>query len=160
MFYYQILTSFVGKFSDSNAFNHDMHNFIVGSGGTNASADVGAFHHDFSLGRNPVVPQTFHGTSTQPVRGVRSSYSQRSGPSFRASSSNARVGHVGSSDEGLQLVTENYSTRHPRPLSAAMWRHSDRGSRSRVSNERYRTLSDEPGLHERFSSEVCTRQCD
>lgn len=139
--------------SDPNTFNHEINHFIVGSGATNASADVGAFHHDFSLGRTSVVPQSFHGASTQPVRGVRSSYTQRSAPTFRASSSNTRMGHVGSSDEGLQLVTENYSSRHPRPLSAVAWRHSDRGGRSRISNERYRTLSDEPSLHDRFSSE-------
>ncbi|KAK2658020.1 hypothetical protein Ddye_011072 [Dipteronia dyeriana] len=141
--------------SDSSAFNHEINHFLVGSGSTNTSADIGAFHHDFSLGRNSAVPQSFHGASTQPVRGVRSSYTQRSGPTFRASSSNMRMGqgHVGSSDEGLQLVTENYSSRHPRPLSTVAWRHSDRSGRSRISNERYRALTDEASLRDRFSSE-------
>ncbi|KAL5742905.1 hypothetical protein ACOSP7_029637 [Xanthoceras sorbifolium] len=142
-----------GRVQVSGAFNHEVNHFLVGSGATNASADTGAFHQDFSLGRNSVVPQSFHGASTQPVRGVRSSYTQRSGPAFRASSSNMRMGHVGSSDEGLQLVTENYPSRHPRPSSAVAWRHNDRSGRSRISNERYRVLSDEPSLHDRFSSE-------
>lgn len=139
--------------SDSGGYNHETNDSVVGTTATNASLEIGAFHQDLILGRNPVVPQSFHGAPNQSVRGVRSSYSQRSSPAFRASSSTVRLGHVGSSDEGMQLVAESYSSRHSRPLSAIAWRHSDRSGRSRMSNERYRSLSDEPSLHERFSSE-------
>lgn len=107
------------------------------------------------LGRNPAVPPGFHNTSIQPVRGVRSSYSQRSSPAFRAPSSNARVGHVGSADEGLHLIAETYSSRPSRPLPNIACRHGDRSGRLRISNDRYRTSADEPSLHDRFPSDVC-----
>ncbi|XP_031252277.1 probable E3 ubiquitin-protein ligase ZFP1 [Pistacia vera] len=140
--------------SDPGVFSHESSHSLVGSSAANASVEIGAFHHDFILGRNPVAPQSFHGTSTQSVRGVRSSYShQRSTPTFRASSSTMRVGHVGSSDEGMQLVAENYSSGHPRPLSSLAWRHNDRSGRSRISHDRHRSLAEEPSLHDRFSSE-------
>ncbi len=88
------------------------------------------------------------------MRGVRSSYTQRSNPTFRASTSSLRVGHVAPSDEGMPLVAEGYSSRHPRPLSSIGWRNGDRNGRSRISTERYRSVPDEAGLHDRFSSEV------
>lgn len=145
------------EIADPGVFSHETSHSLVGSSAANASVEIGAFHHDFILGRNPVAPQSFHGTSTQSVRGVRSSYShQRSTPTFRASSSTMRVGHVGSSEEGMQLVAESYSSGHPRPLSSLAWRHSDRSGRSRISHDRHRSLAEEPSLHERFSSEVCT----
>lgn len=58
------------------------------------------------------------------------------------------------SDDGLPMVAESYSSRHPRPLTAIGWRNGDRNGRSRISSERYRSLVDEAGLHDRFSSEV------
>lgn len=140
--------------ADTSGFSHETNHFLVGSSVTNASADVRGYHNDLILSRNPVVPQSFHGPSTHAVRGVRSSYSQRSSPTFRASSSNVHVGHVTPSDEGLQLVAESYSSRQPRPLSTIAWRNSDRNGRSRISYDRYRSLSNEAGLHDRFPHEV------
>ncbi|KAK9289834.1 hypothetical protein L1049_007994 [Liquidambar formosana] len=134
--------------SDTSGSSHETNHFLVGSSSTNACMETGGYNHDFISSRNP-GPQNFHGSSAQFVRGVRSSYSQRSTPSFRASSSSLRMGHVGSSDEGLQLVAESYSSRHPRPLSTIGWRNSDRNGRSRISNERYPSLSDEAGLRDR-----------
>ncbi|KAK4583300.1 hypothetical protein RGQ29_026191 [Quercus rubra] len=138
--------------SDTGSFNHDTNHFLVGSSAGNSSADIGGYHHDFVTSRNP-VPQSFHANSTQSVRGVRSSFTQRSNPAFRASTSSLRVGHVAPSDEGMQLAAENYSSRHPRPLSTIGWRNGDRNGRSRISAERYRSLPDEAGLHDRFTSE-------
>jgi hypothetical protein len=139
--------------SDSSSFNHDTNHFLVGSSAGNSSAEIGGYPHDFVTSRNPVVPQSFHANSTQSVRGVRSSYTQRSNPTFRASTSSLRVGHVAPSDEGMPLVAEGYSSRHPRPLSSIGWRNGDRNGRSRISTERYRSVPDEAGLHDRFSSE-------
>ncbi|XP_044487187.1 probable E3 ubiquitin-protein ligase ZFP1 [Mangifera indica] len=139
--------------SDPSVYNHETNHSLVGSSVANASVESGAFNHDFILGRN-LVAQSFHGNSTQSVRGVRSSYShQRSAPTFRASSSAMRVGHVGSSDEGMLLVAESYSSGRPRPLSSSAWRPSDRSGRPRILHDRYRSLAEEPSLHERFSSE-------
>ncbi|KAF3442855.1 hypothetical protein FNV43_RR16773 [Rhamnella rubrinervis] len=133
--------------SDTNGFSHEPTHFLLGSSVSNEE-----YHHDFIPSRSTAVPQSYPGTSAQSIRGVRSSYSQRTSPNFRASSSSLRLGHVAPSDDGLQLVTESYP-RHPRPPSNIGWRNSDRNGRPRISNERYRLLSDEPGLHDRFSSE-------
>ena len=115
--------------------------------------DVGGFHHEFGTSRNPVAPQIFHNNPTQTARGVRSNYSQRSAPAFRASSG-LRLGHATPSDDGLPMVAESYSSRHPRPLTTIGWRNGDRNGRSRIASDRYRSLADEVGLHDRFSSEV------
>ncbi|XP_057984161.1 probable E3 ubiquitin-protein ligase ZFP1 isoform X2 [Malania oleifera] len=138
--------------SDASGLNHEPMHFLVGSSTGNASVDIGGYHHDFISSRNP-IQQNFIGTSSQCLRGVRSSYSQRSTPTFRASSSSLRLGQVGVSDEGMQLVAENYSSRHPRPLPIVGWRNGDRSGRSRMSNERYRSLSDEAGVRDRLASE-------
>ncbi|XWS55798.1 hypothetical protein CRYUN_Cryun09bG0031700 [Craigia yunnanensis] len=139
--------------SDSSVFNHETNHFLGGSSATNASVEVGGLQHDFISGRNPALPQNFHGNSVQSVRGVCTNYSQRSGPTFRASSSSVRLGHVAPSDEGMQVVAESYSSRHPRPLSAITWRNNERNGRSRISNHRYRSLADDAAFHDRFSSE-------
>ncbi|XP_022745202.1 probable E3 ubiquitin-protein ligase ZFP1 [Durio zibethinus] len=136
--------------SDSSVFNNETNHFPGGSSATNASVEIGGLQRDFVSGRNPVLPQSFHGNSAQSVRSVRTNYSQRSGPTFRASSSSVRLGQVAPSDEDVQVVAESYSSRHPRPLSAITWRNNDRNGRSRISN---RSLADDAAFHDRFSSE-------
>lgn len=142
------------QIADTSGLSHETNHFPLGSCTTNAPVEFGGYNHDFIPSRNPIVPQSLHGTSNQSVRGVRTSYSQRSTPTSRASSSNSRLGHP-TTDEGLQLVAENYSSRHSRPFSTVGWRNSDRNGRSRISNERFRSLSDEAGVRERLASEVC-----
>ncbi|ESW34731.1 hypothetical protein PHAVU_001G176000 [Phaseolus vulgaris] len=139
---------------DTSAFGLDTSHFLGGSGATvsNASVDVGCFHHDFGTSRNPAPPLSFQNNQTQTARGIQSNYSQRSTPAIRASSS-LRMGHVTSLDEGLPMVAESYSSRHPRPLSTHGWRNGDRNGRSRISSQRYRSLTEESGLAERFASE-------
>ncbi|GMI71254.1 hypothetical protein like AT2G37150 [Hibiscus trionum] len=137
---------------DSNVFNHETNRFLGGIA-TNASLEVGGLQHDFISGRNPVLPQGFHGNSAQSVRGVRTNYSQRSGPTFRASSSSVRLGHAAPSEEGMQVVSESNSSRHPRSLSAVTRRNNERNGRSRISHDRYRPLADDAAFHGRFSSE-------
>lgn len=141
--------------AESSGYSHEPSHLIVGSGASNASVDVGGYHHEYNTSINPPVPQSLHGNFAHTARGVRSHYSQRSTPTptFRASSS-LRLGHMVPSDDGLHMVAEGYSSRHPRPLAAISWRHSDRNGRSRISSERYRSLTDEAGLHDRFSPEV------
>ncbi|KAK7279365.1 hypothetical protein RJT34_24415 [Clitoria ternatea] len=139
--------------SDANAFNHEASHFLTGSSSGNAPVDVGGFHNEFGTSRNPTAPQSFPNNLTQTARGVRSNYSQRSTPTFRASSS-LRLGHVAPSDDGLHMVAESYSSRHhPRPLTTIGWRNSERNGRSRMPGDRYQSLVDEVGLNDRFSSE-------
>uniref|UniRef100_A0A5B6YQC6 RING-type E3 ubiquitin transferase n=1 Tax=Davidia involucrata TaxID=16924 RepID=A0A5B6YQC6_DAVIN len=138
--------------SDANVFSHETNHFIIGSSNPSSSVEIGGYHNDYISSRHP-VPQNSQGTSTQSVRGVRSSYTQRSGPAFRASSSNLHLGHAGTSDEGLQSVTEMYSSRHPRPFSTIGWRNSDRSGRTRISSERYRSLSGDAGVRDRLAPE-------
>ncbi|MED6160992.1 hypothetical protein PIB30_056494 [Stylosanthes scabra] len=130
--------------SDASAFNLEPSHFLVGSSATssNASVDVGGFHHEFVTSRNPVAPPIFHNNPTQTARGVRSNYSQRLTPAFRASSG-LRLGHATPSDDGLPMVGESYSSRHPRPLTTIGWRNGDRNGRPRISSDRYRSLADE-----------------
>ncbi|XP_050381022.1 probable E3 ubiquitin-protein ligase ZFP1 isoform X2 [Argentina anserina] len=140
-----------GRILPSGGFSHDPNRFLVGSGMVNGSSEAGAYHHDFIPTQGAAVPPSYPGALPQTVRGVRSNYSQRSGPTFRASSSSMRFGPVIHSDEGLQLASENYP-RHARPVAAVGWRNSDRNGRSRMSHDRYR-VSEETSLHDRFSSE-------
>ncbi|XVE96730.1 hypothetical protein REPUB_Repub02eG0248000 [Reevesia pubescens] len=138
---------------DSSVCNHETNNFLGGSSATNVSVEGGGLQHDFIPGRFPVLPQSFHGNSAQSVRGVRTNYSQRSNPIFRDSSSSVHLGHATPSDEGMQVAAESHSSRHPRPLSAITWRTNERNGRSRISNDRYRSLADDAAFHNRFSSE-------
>ncbi|KDP29098.1 hypothetical protein JCGZ_16487 [Jatropha curcas] len=139
--------------SDSSGYGQETNHFLVGSSIPNASVDVRAYHHDFVSSRNPVVAHSFHTPTAHSTRGIRSSYSQRPSPTFRASSSSMRLGHVAPSDDGMPLVAENFSSRQSRLLSSLAWRNGDRNGRSRISYERHRSVSNEPGLHDRFSSE-------
>ncbi|KAK8483310.1 hypothetical protein V6N13_096999 [Hibiscus sabdariffa] len=135
---------------DSNVFNQI--NRFLGGSATNASLEVNGLQHDSISGRNP-VPQGFHNNLAQPVRGVRTNYSQRSGSTFRASSSSVRLGHAADSEEGMQVASESNSSRHPRSLSAVTWRNNERNGRSRISHDRYRSLADDAAFHGRFPSE-------
>ncbi|KAI4300257.1 hypothetical protein L6164_033654 [Bauhinia variegata] len=111
--------------SETSGLGHEASHFIVGNGATNASVDVGGYHREFGTSRNSTVPQSFHGL---------------------------RLGHVAPSDDGLHMVAESHSSRHPRPLTSIGWRNSERNRRSRISSDRYR-MADEAGLPDRFSSE-------
>lgn len=131
--------------SDSSGSSHETTNFL---------SDDGRHHHDFISTRNPFVPQNLHSTPAQSAGGVcGSSYTQKSALNFRASSSNMQLGHGATSDESFQLVAENHSSRHPRPRSSMGWCNSNRHGMSRISDERYRSLSDEV-LHHRIAYEV------
>lgn len=140
---------------DASTFGLETSHFPVGNAAaaaaaSNATVDVGSFHHEFGTSRNPTTAQSFQNL-TQTARGTRSNYSQRSTPAYRASSS-LRLGQATPSDNGLPMVAEGYSSRHPRLLNTVGWRNSDRNGRSRISSERYRSLADQAALHARLSS--------
>lgn len=116
--------------------------------------EIDEYHDDFSSSRNPVVPQSFQGPAAPPARGVRSGYIQRCTPSVRASSNCFQLGHVASSDDGLQLVAENNTPRYPRSLPSIGWHNNDRNGRTQISNERYQSHFDEVGVSDRFAPEV------
>ncbi|OWM69731.1 hypothetical protein CDL15_Pgr025580 [Punica granatum] len=134
---------------DPRGFSHESNHFSGGSNPSNAPPDARGY--DFMTSRNPVVPQFYHVSSSQSLRGPRNSYSHRSTPAFRPSNS-MRLGNASLSEERIQSIADNYS-RHSRTLSATGWRHSDRNRRSRITNERYRSFPDEAGVHDRVGYE-------
>ncbi|KAI3822602.1 hypothetical protein L1987_10196 [Smallanthus sonchifolius] len=87
---------------------------------------------------NNYVIRNFPSSSVQSMRGVRSGYGQSQRPA-----STLRVSSTNLTDEGLQLATNNYSSRHPRPSSTIGWPTSDR---------RYRSLS-RANFHDRPAPE-------
>lgn len=134
--------------ADTSALNCERSPFLVGSGTSN--------HHDFGTGINPIAPQSSHNSVTQTARGGRINFAQRYDIPSRHPSSLPSY-YEALSGDGLQTVADNYSLRHPRPLtrlSTIGWRNSDRNGRSRISSDRYRPYGDVSGLQGRFSSEV------
>ncbi|KAF8403031.1 hypothetical protein HHK36_011126 [Tetracentron sinense] len=142
--------------SDTSGLSHETNQLLVGGSATYGSVESGRYHHDFTSSRNPVVPPpNLHGPPTQAVRGGRSSYSQRAIPTYRATASYPRLGHVAIPSEGaLPFVSETYSSRHSRPAPTVGWRNSDRNGRSRISYDRFRSLANEADAHDRLVSEA------
>lgn len=146
----------IAPVSETTGLSHEASRLLGGTSVGNAVIDMGGYQHDFTSSRNPVIHHNLHGaSSSQGVRGVRSSYSQRSTPTFRPASSDMRVGQFGVADEGLQVVAENYSSRPPsRSLPIAGWRNGERNGRSRISHERYRSISNDSGGRDRLAAEA------
>ncbi|GFP83763.1 probable E3 ubiquitin-protein ligase hip1 [Phtheirospermum japonicum] len=142
--------------SDSSFFAHDSNPVnSMNNHHPNSSVEIGACNHnDVTLNRNH-VPQNVssHLNQSQSVRGVRSSYGQRSAPTFRASSSNFRAGPVAAPDEG-QHIAESYPlSRHPRGFPNPRLRNVDRNVRSCVSSDRYRYFNEEASFRDRLTPE-------
>ncbi|KAL2554454.1 RING/U-box superfamily protein [Forsythia ovata] len=117
-----------------------------------APLEIGGYRNDVASNRN-TIPQNVHGNLGQSVRGVRSSYSQRSAPTFRAASSNPRPGHVAVSDEGPQTVAESFHLRHPRAFSTVRLPNIDRSGRTLMSSDRHRSFTGEASLQDRLTPE-------
>lgn len=132
-------------------YGHESTQFLWGS---SPAALSDARGYDSMTSRNPVVPQLYHGSSNQSVRGPCTNLSHRSTLAFRPSNS-TRLGNTSPSEEGLQSVVDTYS-RHPRPLSTTGWHNSDRNRRSRITNERHRSFPVEAGVHGQMGHEVFT----
>lgn len=133
--------------------NQDLNHIFPGSSANNASGQMVGYNHDHISSRTP-VPQSSHATSTQVMRGIRSSFSHRSNPAARVSVGSLRLGHAAPFDEGPQLVGGSYSSRHLRPFGGGGWRNSDRSGRSRLAAERYRSLSVDTLGHDRMTPEA------
>ncbi|KAJ4969721.1 hypothetical protein NE237_002820 [Protea cynaroides] len=143
---------------DTSGLSHETNQFLGVCNG-NGSVEIGGYQNDCILSRNPAIPlQNVHGNPTQTVRSGRSSYYQRSStPAYRASLSYPRLDHIANSSEnGLQLASDTYSSRHLRSSSAVGWRSNDRNGRSRIPYERFRSFSDEADTHGRLVSEGLT----
>ncbi|KAJ8754077.1 hypothetical protein K2173_001975 [Erythroxylum novogranatense] len=138
--------------SDVGDFGRDTNYFPVGNSMCNPPLEVRGYQRDFYSRRNSASLSS-HVASRHSERSIRSGHSLRSSPSFRVSSGSIRLGHIVPSDDNLELVPENYYFRQQRQLFTPAWQSGDRNGRSRVSNERYRSLPTEAALHDRFSSE-------
>ncbi|GAB4856720.1 hypothetical protein Ancab_014635 [Ancistrocladus abbreviatus] len=137
---------------DASGVNHEGNHFFNGNSVTNTSVQMGGYHQDLISSRNPGVPQSSAATLTQTARGVRSSYVHRSNPTSRVSAGNL-IGHPAPPDESLQLLADSYSSSHPRSFGSAGWRNSERSGRSRLSAERYRSLSVHAVGHDQLTPE-------
>lgn len=141
--------------ADANVFNHEANNFVIGGSNLGAPLEIGPHHNNLIASRTP-VPQNLQVASGQSSRGSRSSYTQRSAPTFRGPpSSNVHWGHPATGNDGMQMNMESYPSRHSRPLSTIGWRGNDRHGRSWISSDRFRSLSDEAGIRSGMTSEVC-----
>ncbi|XP_011094684.1 uncharacterized RING finger protein C4G3.12c [Sesamum indicum] len=137
--------------SDSSFFGHDQNSLNTLNSHPNSSLENGGYNNDVTS-RNHVPPNA-NNHLNQPIRGVRSGYSQRSAPTFRASSSNFRPGHIAASDGGQQMVAESYPSRHPRAASNLRLRHVDRHGRTFVSTERHRSFAEDASFRDRLTPE-------
>ncbi|KAL3839642.1 hypothetical protein ACJIZ3_024233 [Penstemon smallii] len=138
--------------SGSNFISQDPITLNIPNSHPSGSLEIGGYRNDVASNTNP-VPQNVNSNLNQSVRGVRSGYGQRSVPSFRASSSNFRPGHVAAPDEGLQMMGENYPSRHPRPFSNVRFRNIDRNGRTLISSDRYRSSTEEANFRDRLTPE-------
>ncbi|KMT06314.1 hypothetical protein BVRB_7g162360 isoform B [Beta vulgaris subsp. vulgaris] len=140
-----------GRTIISSNMSHESNHFFAGSSIANSAGEMAGYHHEHVANRNS-LSHSLHPTPSH-TRGVRSSYSHRSTPNSRASMGNLRMSHVAPSDDGLQLLGENHTTRHPRQFGPVGWRNCDRSGRSRLSSERYRLLSEDASAHDRLTPE-------
>ncbi|KAK9079299.1 hypothetical protein SSX86_000970 [Deinandra increscens subsp. villosa] len=115
--------------NENSSLNYELNPFLEQSSNPSSSVVIGQQNNNH-------VFRNFPSSPIQSVRAVRSRYSQsqsqRPASTFRMSSSNL-------TDEGLQLASNHYSSRHPRPSSTIGWHASER---------RYRSLS-RVNLHDR-----------
>ncbi|CAI9780164.1 unnamed protein product [Fraxinus pennsylvanica] len=138
--------------SGSSFLSHDPNSQNAVNSHPAASLEIGGYHNDVASNRN-TVPQNVQSNMGQSARGVRSSCSQRSAPTFRAGSSNLRPGHVAVSDEGPQMVAESYHMRQPRAFSTIRLRNIDRNGRTLMSSDRHRSFTGEASLQDQLTPE-------
>ncbi|XP_022872781.1 E3 ubiquitin-protein ligase MBR2-like isoform X1 [Olea europaea var. sylvestris] len=137
----------------SSVLSHEPNSLNAVNSHPGAPLEIGGYQNDVASNRN-TVPQNVHSNSGQSVRGVRSSYGQRSASTFRDGSSNVLPGHVAMSDEGPQMVAESYHMRHPRAFPAIRFRNIDRNGRNLMSSDRHRSFTGEASLQDRLTPEM------
>lgn len=129
-----------------------MNQFLVGG----STLDTGRLHRDSLQIRNPVSPPQYPiGNHPQIMSEGRGNYSRRTMPSYRASPSYSQLGHEAAcSENGLQFFSETHSSRYIRPSSSRGWCNNHLDGRSRISSERFESLSTAGDTHDRLGPEV------
>ncbi|XP_075670340.1 uncharacterized protein LOC142640133 [Castanea sativa] len=131
-----------GRFlaSEINGMSHERNQYLVGA----STADIGHLHLNSIPSRNPFPspPQYPHGIYAQTTCEGHGNYSRRATSSYRASPSFSRLGHEAAHPEyGMQLLSEPSSYRYSRSSSGRGWHNTHWDGRSRIANERFKSLS-------------------
>lgn len=136
-----------------NGMSHERNQYLVGA----STADIGHLHLNSIPSRNPFPspPQYPHGIYAQTTCEGHGNYSRRATSSYRASPSFSRLGHEAAhSENGMQLLSEPSSYRYSRSSSGRGWRNTHWDGRSRIANERFKSLSNAADAHDRMGPEV------
>ncbi|PSR98903.1 E3 ubiquitin-protein ligase RHG1A [Actinidia chinensis var. chinensis] len=132
--------------SGTNGLSHESNQLLVGGNGTGIAGSHSS--------RNLVSSLQY--LLTPPIWGAREGHgihSQRDIPTYRAGLSNSQLGHEANSTEnGLQSLSETYSSRYSRP-SARGWCNSHRSGRPRMAVERFQLISSVVDGRDRIGSE-------
>ncbi|KAM3698273.1 hypothetical protein ACB098_06G176500 [Castanea mollissima] len=144
-----------GRFlaSEINGMSHERNQHLVGA----STADIGHLHPNSIPSRNPFPspPQYPHGIYVQTTCEGHGNYSRRATSSYRASPSFSRLGHEAAhSENGMQLLSEPSSYRYSRSSSGRGWRNTHWDGRSRIANERFKSLSNAADAHDRMGPEA------
>ncbi|XP_042952427.1 probable E3 ubiquitin-protein ligase RHG1A isoform X3 [Carya illinoinensis] len=137
--------------SETIVINHEMNQFLVGG----RNLDTGRLRRDSLPIRNPVSPPLYpSGIHPQIMSEGRGNYSRRAISSYRASPSCSQLGHEAAcSENGPQFLSETHSSRYLRPSSARGWCNNHLDGRSRISSERFESVSN-AGAHDRMGPEA------
>ncbi|XP_051132298.1 probable E3 ubiquitin-protein ligase ZFP1 [Andrographis paniculata] len=134
--------------SDPSFLNRDPSSLNVPNTHPNSSLEIGGYNNDATRG-----PGTVNNHVNPPFRGMQSGYSQRSAPTFQSSSSAFRPGHVAPSDDGQQVVSESYHSRHPRIHPNLRLHNVERSTRTFPRSDRYRYYNEEENIRDRWTPE-------
>lgn len=138
--------------SDSSFFSHGPNTLNAVNSYASSLVESGSYSNNGTSNRNH-VPHYANSTLNQSVRGIQSSFDQRSVQASRASSSNLHPGQMAASDEVSQMAGESYP--HPRAYSTIRFRTSETHGRTGISSDRYRSFVEEARLRDQLAPEVC-----
>lgn len=139
---------------ENNGMSREMNQFLVGG----STIDTGHFHRDSVPTRNLVSPpQYLHGIHAQTLRDGHGNWSQRATSSFRPCPSFSRLGHEAArSENGLQFLSETCPSRFLSPSSDRGRHNNHRDRASRITIDRYESLSNTGDAHNRMQTEART----
>jgi E3 ubiquitin-protein ligase Arkadia len=122
--------------------------------------DIRRYNHDSILSRNPIAPpRHLHGFHAQASMEGQNSYSRRAIHTRRADINSSHLRQEAAAVEnGQHFLSETHSSRHSRPLLSGGWHSNHREGRSRISIERFQSLSNVVDVRDRMGSEVCGNQ--
>lgn len=143
-----------GRFhtSENNSLSHEMNQHYAGGNPT----DIRRYNHDSILSRNPIAPpRHLHGFHAQASREGQNSYSRRAIPTRRADINSSHLRQEAAAVEnGQHFLSETHSSRYSRPLLSGGWHSNHREGRSRISIERFQSLSNVVDVRDRMGSEA------